>query len=161
MRCASFLIVARRVLSIAFWSAARLLDGFFLCSIISNIQIACLSHSAHLWFLSLLEECLLSLLLLTSLPCKVFRLSYLINLLLINTGQIDFVRCSDDIAGIDTAERNTVDLEWASDEENTLFEGFQENDTLATETTSEEDENSARSKSWSGSRGSDGFADLN
>ena len=99
----------------------------------------------HLWLLSLLEECLLSLLLLAGLSCKIFGLSYFINLFLINTRQVDLVRCGDNIAGIDTAERDTVDLEWSSDKENTLFEGLQENNALATETTSEEDENGARS----------------
>lgn len=46
----------------------------------------------------------------------------------------------DHIAGVDAAEGDTVDLEWAGDEENTLVEGLEEDHTLATETTGKEDE---------------------
>jgi hypothetical protein len=60
------------------------------------------------------------------------------------------VGCSDDIAGVDSSERNTVNFEWASNEEDTLWEVLQENDTLAAETTSEEDEDGAWSEGCSG-----------
>ncbi len=41
----SFLIVANRALSIAFWSAARLVDGFFFCSVISAYPYSPISDS--------------------------------------------------------------------------------------------------------------------
>lgn len=50
--------------------------------------------------------------------------------------------CGDNVAGVDSAERDTVDLEWAGNQENTLGEVLQEDDALATETASEEDQNS-------------------
>ena len=57
---------------------------------------------------------------------------------------------SDNVAGVDTAERNTVNFERASDEENTLAEVLQEDDALAAETTSEKDKDSAGSEGFSG-----------
>ena len=90
----------------------------------------------------MLEEFLLTLLL-SVLPCKVLVSSYLIYLLLINARQVNLVGCGDYIAGIDSSERNAVDFEWTGDEENTLLECLEEDDTLAAETTSEEDEDGA------------------
>lgn len=115
---------------------------------------------SYLWLLALLEESLLSLLLVTLLPSKVLITSNLINLLLVNTSQINLLGCSDNVTGVDAAEGNTVDLERAGNEENTLAEVLQEDDALAAEATSEEDEDGTGSKRSSGSRGSDGFADL-
>jgi hypothetical protein len=99
----------------------------------------------------LLEERLLSLLLVALLPSKVLVTSNLINLLLINTRQINLLRSSDNVAGVDTAEGNAVDFKGASDKENTLAEILQEDDALATEATSEEDENGTGSEGRSGS----------
>lgn len=94
----------------------------------------------YLRLLALLEERLLSLLLVTLLPSKVLVTRNLINLLRVNTGQIDLVRGSDNVAGVDAAEGNTVDLERAGDEEDALAKVLQEDDALATEAASEEDE---------------------
>ena len=44
-----------------------------------------------------------------------------------------------------------VDFEWTSDEENALLERLEEDDTLAAESTSEEDKDGARGESCSGS----------
>merc|ERR1711941_103201 len=49
----------------------------------------------------------------------------------------------DDIAGIDSSEWDTVDLEWAGDKEDTLTKVLEEDDTLATESTGEQDEDGA------------------
>jgi hypothetical protein len=68
----------------------------------------------------LLEELLLSLLLVTLLSRKVLVTGNLINLLRINTRQIDFLGCGDNVAGIDSSQGNTVDLEWTSNEEDAL-----------------------------------------
>ena len=70
------------------------------------------------------------------------------------------MRCSDNVTGVDSAQRNTVDLEGTSDKENALGEVLQEDDALATETASEEDEDSTGDESWARSRRSDGLADL-
>jgi hypothetical protein len=61
------------------------------------------------------------------------------------------LRGSDNVAGVNSSEGNTVDLEWAGNEKDTLGEVLLEDDTLATETTSEENENSTRSKACTGS----------
>lgn len=66
----------------------------------------------------------------------------------------------DNVAGVDTADWDTVDLEWASDEEDTLVKVVQEDDALATETASEEDENGSWDKGSAWSGGTDGLADL-
>jgi hypothetical protein len=57
------------------------------------------------------------------------------------------VGCGNNIASINSAKGNTVDLEGTSDKENTLGEVLQENDAFAAETTSEEDKNGTRSES--------------
>jgi len=125
------------------------------------LQIPCFSANAHLWLLALLEEFLLSLLLLVGLlPGEVLLGSYLINLLLVETGEIDLLGSGDNIAGVDSSEGNTVDLEWTSDEDDTLREVLQEDNALAAETASEEDEDGTGSESWAGSVGTDGLANL-
>ena len=75
---------------------------------------------SHLYLLSLLEELLLSLLLVTLLSRKVLVTGNLINFLRINTRQIDFLGRGDNVAGIDSSQRNTIDLEWTSNEEDAL-----------------------------------------
>jgi hypothetical protein len=92
----------------------------------------------------LLEKFRLSLFLLSCFSCEVLVSSYLINLLRINTGKIDLVGSSDDITSVYSSEWDTVDFEWTGDEENTLGKALEENDTLATETASEEDKNGTR-----------------
>ena len=105
----------------------------------------------YLWLLALLKELLFSLLLITLLPCEVLVSRYLIDLLLVNAGQVHLVGCGDDITGIDSPERNTIDFEWAGNEENALWESLQKNDSLAAETTSKKNEDGSGSKRWSGS----------
>jgi hypothetical protein len=60
------------------------------------------------------------------------------------------VGSSDNVAGVDAAEGNTVDFERTSNEENTLAEVLQEDDTLATETTSEENKDGTGGEGFSG-----------
>jgi hypothetical protein len=60
------------------------------------------------------------------------------------------VGSSDNVAGVDAAERNTVDFERTSNEENTLAEVLQEDDTLAAETTSEENKDGTGGEGFSG-----------
>lgn len=107
---------------------------------------------AYLCLLALLEECLLTLLLLTLLCCKVLLTANLLYLLRIDAGKIDLVGSGDNIAGVDSSERNTVNLEWAGNKEDTLIEVLEENDARATETTSEKDENGSGDEAWARSR---------
>jgi len=130
-----------------------LVDGLLVCGTAASWLLL-------LWLLSLLEKCLLTSLLLALLAGKVSGRSYLIDLGLINTGEINLLGSGDNIAGVNSAKRNTVNLEWTSDEENTLFNVLQENDTLSAETASEEDKDGTRGERRSGSVGLDGLADL-
>lgn len=116
--------------------------------------------ATYLWLLSLLEELLLAVLLVGGLAGEVLLGGDLLDLLGIDTGDIDLVGGGDNVAGVDAADWDTVDLEWAGDEENTLVEVVQEDDTLAAETASEEDENGSwdEGSAWGG--GTDGLADL-
>lgn len=84
----------------------------------------------------------------------------LLNLLLVEARDVDLVGCGDDVAGVDATEGDAVDLEGAGDEEDTLVEGLQEDDALATEATSEQDQDGAGLEGLAGSPGADGLADL-
>ena len=106
-------------------------------------------YITYLWLLSLLEELLLSLLLVTLLPCEVLITSDLINLLLVNTRQINLIGSGNNVAGIDSSKRNTVNLEWTSYEKDTLGKVLEQDDALATESASEEDENCTGCERWS------------
>ena len=150
-------------LSMAFWSAARLLDGCFFCSVrqecVLNARFLAY-NKAHLWLLALLEELLLSLLLVGLLPSKVLLRGNLVNLRLVDTSQINLLGCGDHVAGVNSSKWYTVDLEGAGDQEDTLWKVLQEDDALAAETTSKEDEHGAGSQAWSRSVGSNGLANL-
>ena len=109
---------------------------------------------SYLWFLSLLEERLaalgfLRLLLLGEVVW--FRDSAYC--LLVHSLEI-YLGCSrDDISGINSSERNAIDFEGPGDEEGSFGKMFEEDDALAPETASEEDDNSARLERWSRSGG--------
>lgn len=115
---------------------------------------------SYLWLLSLLEESLLASLLLGLLANEVLGLSNLIDLLGIDASQVDLLGGGDDVASVDPPQRNTVDLEGAGDEEDTLVEGLEEDDALATETTSEQDQDRAGLEGLAWLPGADGLADL-
>lgn len=173
-------MLAIKALSIAFWSAARVLLISFFCKRKKKIQLAvCFIRlqslgvlggispnplspikKTYLSLLSLLEESLLTGLLLSLLGGEVLWLSNLIDLLLVEAGKVDLVGGGNDVAGVDAAQRNTVDLEGASDEEDTLVERLEEDDALATEAAGEEDQDGTGLKGLSGSPGTDGLADL-
>ena len=84
----------------------------------------------------------------------------LLNLLLVEAADVDLVRSSDDVSGVDTAQGNTVDLEGTGDEQDTLVKRLEEDDTLATEATGEEDQDGAGLERLARSPGADGLADL-
>lgn len=116
--------------------------------------------SAYLWFLSLLEESLLGLLLLALLLGEVVGGGGLLDGLLVNTVDVDARAGRDHIAGVHPSQRNTVDLEGTSDEEDTLVEVFEEDDTLATETAGKEDQNSTGLEAFPQLGRADGLASL-
>ncbi len=114
----------------------------------------------YLWLLALLEKLGLTGLLGGGLASEVLLAGDLLDLGRVDAGDIDLVRGGDNVAGVDAADWDAVDLEWASDEEDTLVKVVQEDDALATETASEEDEDGSWDEgcAWSGS--TDGLADL-
>jgi len=96
----------------------------------------------------LLEESLLTLLLLRLVLGEVTLLADLVNDSGVDTGNVDLLRCGNNVAGVDAAERDTVCLERTGDEEDTLAEGLKEHNALAAETTGEEDEDGAGLEGW-------------
>jgi len=110
--------------------------------------------------LSLLEESLLTSLLLGLLGGEVLGLSDLLDLLGVKAGDIDLLGGGDDVSGVDSSQRNTVDLEGTGDEEDTLVEGLEEDDTLAAEAAGEEDQNGTGLEGLARSPRADGLADL-
>lgn len=90
----------------------------------------------------MLEESLLSLLLLLRLLVlgEVIGFRSLLQSLLVHTLEVDLCAGGDHITGVHSSERDTIDFERAGDKEDTLGEVLEEDDTLTTETSSEEDE---------------------
>lgn len=114
----------------------------------------------YLGLLALLEESLLGLLLGGLVLGEVILGGDLLKGLGVNSGDIDTGAGGDNVAGVDTAEGNTVDLEGAGDEEDTLVEVLEENDTLATEAASEEDQDGTGLEALAQLGGTDSLADL-
>jgi hypothetical protein len=108
----------------------------------------------------LLEESFLAGLVLANLTSKVLGLCDLVDLLRIQTGQVDLLRGGDNVSGVNTSQGNTIDLKGASDEKDTLVEGLKENDTLASESASQKDEDGAGGQGFARSPRSEGLADL-
>jgi hypothetical protein len=96
--------------------------------------------AAYLGLLALLEESILARLVCGLVLGEVTLLGGLLQDSLVDTLDVDGGGGSDDIAGVYAAQRNAVNLEGTGDEENTLGKVLEDNDTLATETTSEEDD---------------------
>jgi hypothetical protein len=115
---------------------------------------------AYLGLLSLLEEGLLAGLVLGFVGSEVLGRGDLGDLGSVKAAQVDLLRCGDDVAGVDSAKGNTVDLEGTGDQEDTLVEGLEENDALATEATGQEDQDGTGLEGLAGSPGTDGLADL-
>jgi hypothetical protein len=115
---------------------------------------------SYLGLLSLLEESLLTSLLLGLVGGEVLGLGDLLDLLLIEAGDIDLVGGGDDVAGVDSSEWDAVDLEGAGDEEDTLVEGLDEDDALAAEATGQEDQDGAGLEGLARGPGADSLADL-
>lgn len=116
--------------------------------------------NTYLLTLTLLEESVLALLLVALLPGEVVLAANLLNNAVVDTADVDLGLGRDHVAGVDASERDTVDLEWTGDEEDTLWEVLEEDDTLATEATGEEDQNGTRLERLADLGWADGLASL-
>ena len=159
----TFLMLAISALSMAFWSAARLLETSFFCTygqsccppiFVSNQIIS------YLGLLSLLEEGVLAGLLLGLVGGEVLRPRDLLDLGRVDAGQIDLHGCGDDVSRVDATKRDTVDLERAGDEQNTLVEVLEQDDALAAEPTGEQDQDGTGLEGAARRPRADGLADL-
>lgn len=114
----------------------------------------------YLGLLALLEESLLRLLLGGLVLGEVVRCGHLLESGLVNTTDVNALAGGDHIAGVNPAERDTVDLEGTGNEENTLVEVLEEDDTLATETAGKEDQNGTGLEALADLSGTNRLADL-
>lgn len=114
----------------------------------------------YLGLLSLLEESLLSLLLVLLLLGEVAGGGDLLDGLAVNAADVHALAGGDHVASVHPSEGNTVDLEGTGDEENTLVKVLEENDALATEATGKEDEDSTGLKAFANLGGTNSLADL-
>ena len=119
-----------------------------------------LKFKTYLGLLSLSEESFLTLLLLGLVGSEVLWLRNLLDLLGVESGDVDLVGSGDDVARVDSSQGNAVDLERSGDEEDTLVEGLEEDDTLSTEASGQEDQNGTGLEGLAGSPGADSLADL-
>jgi hypothetical protein len=117
-------------------------------------------RSTYLGLLALLEERVLTRLVGGLVLGEVAVLADLVQDLRVNALQVNGGGGSDDISGIYPSQRNAVNFEGTGDEEDTLRKVLKENDTLAAETTSEEDNDGSRLEGGPGFRRTDGLASL-
>jgi len=76
----------------------------------------------YLWLLTLLEKSILSrLLLLALLALPVLVVRHLLEQTRVNSLQVDFCGCGNDITGVEAADGDTVDLEGATAEKKAAF----------------------------------------
>ena len=115
---------------------------------------------AYLGLLALLEESLLANLLLGLVGGEVLWLRDLLDLLGVEAGDVDLERGGDNVARVNPAQGDAVDLEGAGDEEDALVEGLKEDDALATEAAGDEDQDGTGLQGLAGSPGTEGLADL-
>jgi hypothetical protein len=129
-----------------------------------SLSVQLCSHAeagnSYLGLLSLLEESLLTGLLLGLLGGEVLGLGNLIHLLLVKTGEVNLVGGGDDVSGVNPSQGYTVDLEGAGDQEDTLIEDLKENDALAAEATGKKNQDGTGLEGLAGSPGADSLADL-
>jgi hypothetical protein len=93
----------------------------------------------HLGLIALLEERILSWLAGRLVLGKVAVRADFLQDLLVNALQVHLGRSCNDISCVYPSQRDAVDFEGTGDEKDTLGQVLEENDTLAAETTSEED----------------------
>lgn len=108
-----------------------------------------------LLLLSISEELLLSSSLLGSLLTG--KVSH-VELVDVNTLQGHTSGGSNNITGVNSSERNTVHLEGTRHKQSVVLKSLEEHNTLASESTGEDDQDSARNQGWSQSSGLLGLA---
>lgn len=81
-------------------------------------------------------------------------------LLNIDTGEINAGGCGDNVTSVDAAEGNTVDLEGAGNQKDSVGESLQEDDALSAVTSSEDDKDGTRDQAGAVLGGVLGLADL-
>lgn len=101
------------------------------------------TQQTDLRLLSLLEERLLALLLGSLVLGEVTISGNLLHNGAVDAAEIDLLAGGNNVAGVDAAEGNTVGLEGAGNEEDSLVEGLEEYNALAAEASGEEDEDGA------------------
>ena len=116
--------------------------------------------TTHLGLLALLEESVLARLVGGLVLGEVTVLAGLLDNLLVYTRKVDLGGGSDDISGVYSAEGNTVDFEGTGNKENTLGKVLEDNDALAAEATSKEDDDGTGLKGLANLRRADSLADL-
>ncbi|KAH9882113.1 hypothetical protein J1614_001285 [Plenodomus biglobosus] len=114
----------------------------------------------YLGLLALLEERILTRLVGSLVLGEVTILASLLQNLLVYTLDVDRGGSGDNIAGVYPSQGNTVDFEGTSDEENTLGKVLEDNDALAAEATSEEDNDGTGLEGLTGLRRVLGLAGL-
>ena len=115
---------------------------------------------AYLGLLALLEESSLAGLVGGLVLGEVAVLAGLLQDLLVNALDVHSGRGSNDEAGVYSSQRNAVDFERTGDKEDTLGQVLEEHDTLAAETTGEEDDDGTGLEGGTGLRGANSLTDL-
>jgi len=105
-----------------------------------------MSDKTHLGRLALLEERVLARLLGNLVFSKVASFAGLLHNTLIHTSQIHLGRGRNHISGVYPSERDAVDFEGTSDEEDTLLEVLKNDNPLAAEAACEEDDDGTGSE---------------
>jgi hypothetical protein len=151
-------------------SQKRLVDSLLvrnavLGGLLLLLPLSVLSHfaiviSTYLRLLALLEERVLARLARGLVLGEVTVLASLLQNLLIYTLQVELGGGSDDISGVYSSEGDAVNFEGTGDEENTLGQMLEDDDTLATEATSKEDNDGTGLERLADLRRADGLAGL-
>lgn len=116
------------------------LGGLLLLWLLSVLSHCTSIVCTYLGLLALLEESILTRLVGGLVLGEVAVLAALLHNLLVYAAQVDAGRGSDDISGVYAAKGNTVDFEGTGNKEDTLGKVLEDDDALAAEATSKEDD---------------------
>jgi hypothetical protein len=153
-------MVARRALSTAFWSSTRSLEVSFFYRICQCCRVPAQSWDTYLGLLALLEERILTRLVGSLVLGEVTVLAGLLDDLLVYALQVDLGGGGNDISGVYSSKGNTVDFEGTGNKEDTLGEVLEDNDALAAEATSKEDDDGTGLEGLANLRRADRLAGL-
>jgi hypothetical protein len=116
------------------------LGGLLLLSHVSVLSRSSSIVNTYLGLLALLEERILTRLVGGLVLGEVTVLASLLDNLLVYALQVDLGGGGNDISGVYSSKGNTVDFEGTGNKEDTLGEVLEDNDALAAEATSKEDD---------------------